>query len=61
MAWLIFPIGVVLGWLIHSPRRAATVTGAVGIAALAASLGLGLKGVVVSPLETFVLVLGAPP
>lgn len=60
MALLIFPIGVLLGWLIHSPRRAAAATGAVGAAALAVYLGLGLTGVEVSPLETLVLVLGTP-
>ena len=60
MALLIIPIGVLLGWLIRSPKRAAAATVAVGAAALVAYLGLGLTGVEMSPLETLALVLGTP-
>jgi hypothetical protein len=60
MALLIFPLAIVLGWFVHSPGRAAAVTAAIGIGALALYLLLGVTGVVVSPLETTVLLLGTP-
>jgi hypothetical protein len=60
MALLIFPVGVLLGWFIDSPKRAAAVTGAVGLAALVLYLGLGLAGVEVSPIEAVVLLCGTP-
>lgn len=60
MAILIFPIGVVLGWLIRPPGRAAAATGAVGVAALVVLGVLSLTGAEVSPLETLVLLLGTP-
>ena len=60
MALLIFPVGVLLGWFIHSPKRAAVVTGIVGLAALVVYIGLGLTGVEVSPIEAVVLILGTP-
>jgi hypothetical protein len=60
MALLIFPLAIVLGWFVHSPGRAAAVTAAIGIGVLALYLLLGVTGVVVSPLETTVLLLGTP-
>jgi len=60
MALLIFPLAIVLGWFIHPPGRAAAVTAAVGLGVLALYLLLGFAGVVVSPLETIVLLLGTP-
>ena len=60
MAILIFPIGLALGWCIRPPGRAAAVTTAVGLVALAVLGVLGLTGAEVSPLETLVLILGTP-
>ena len=60
MALLILPIGVVLGWFIHPPKRAAAVTAALGLGALVLYIGLGFTGVSVSPIETIVLLLGTP-
>ncbi len=60
MALLIFPIGVLLGWFIRPPARAAWVTAAVGVGALAVLGILWLSGTEVSPLETLVLVVGTP-
>jgi hypothetical protein len=60
MAILIFPIGVVLGWFIRPPRRAAAVTAAVGLGGLVFFVVLGLTESGVSPFETAVLVLGTP-
>ena len=60
MAFLIFPIGLALGWLIRPPGRAAVATGAVGVAALVVLGVLLLTGAEVSPLETLVLLLGTP-
>jgi surfactin synthase thioesterase subunit len=60
MALLIFPLAVVLGWFIHPPGRAAAVTAAIGLGALILYLGVGWTGVVVSPLESVVLLFGTP-
>ncbi len=60
MAILIFPIGVLLGWLIRPPRRAAVVTAAVGVVALAVLAILWFTGAEVSPIETVVLAMGTP-
>jgi hypothetical protein len=43
MAILIFPIAVLLGWLIRPPRRAAVVTAAVGLGGLVFFVVLGLN------------------
>jgi hypothetical protein len=60
MAILIFAIGAVLGWFIRPPMRAAAVTTAVGLGALAVLGVLALTGAEVSPLEALVLVFGTP-
>jgi len=60
MAILILPIGLVLGWFIRPPRRAAVATIAVGIGALVVLVILALTGTEVSPLEAAVLVIGTP-
>jgi ABC-type proline/glycine betaine transport system permease subunit len=60
MAILIFPIGVLLGWFIRPPRRAAVVTAAVGLGGLGFFVVLGLNTEGVSPIEMAVLVLGTP-
>ncbi|NUR05982.1 MAG: hypothetical protein HOQ45_03105 [Nocardioidaceae bacterium] len=60
MAILIFPIGLVLGWLIRPPHRAAVVTAGLGGIALAVLVVLLVAGVDVSPLETLVLLFGTP-
>lgn len=60
MAILIFPIGVVLGWLIRPPGRAAAATAAIGLTALAVLVVLWSTGAEVSPLETLVLAVGTP-
>ena len=60
MAILIFPIGVLLGWFIRPPRRAAVVTAAVGVVALVALAILWSTGAEVSPIETVVLAMGTP-
>ena len=60
MAILIFPIAVVLGWLIRSPRRAAIVTAALGLGALVVLVCLSVAGAEVSPIEMAVLALGTP-
>jgi drug/metabolite transporter (DMT)-like permease len=61
MAILIFPIGLLLGWLIRPPRRAAAATAAVGLGGLIFFVVLGLNSDEgVSPIETALLVLGTP-
>jgi hypothetical protein len=60
MALLIFPIGVLLGWLVRPAQRAAWATVAVGAAALVVLVALWVGGVEVSPLETVVLFVGTP-
>jgi hypothetical protein len=60
MAILIFAVGVVLGWFIRPPRRAAVLTTTVGLGALAVLGVLALTGAEVSPFEALVLVLGTP-
>jgi hypothetical protein len=60
MALLIFALGTVLGWFIRPPGRAALVTTAVGVGALAVLAVLWLTGAEVSPLETIVLLFGTP-
>lgn len=60
MALLIFPIGVVLGLLIRSPRWAAAVTAALGLGSLAVLAVLWVRGVEISPLEVLVLLIGTP-
>ena len=60
MAILIFPIGVVLGWFIRPPRRAAMVTAALGLGALVVLVGLLVAGAEVSPIEMAVLAIGTP-
>jgi hypothetical protein len=40
MALLIFPVGLLLGFLVPSPRLAAGATGAIGLAALVGLLGI---------------------
>ena len=61
MAFSIFLIGAVLGWFVRPPNRAAAVTVAVGLALLILYLVLGwVADLVVSPLETIVLLLGTP-
>ena len=61
MAFSIFLIGAVLGWLVRPPNRAAAVTVVVGLALLILYLVLGwVADLVVSPLETIVLLLGTP-
>ena len=60
MALLIFPLAIVLGWFIHPPGRAAAVTAGIALGVLALYLLLGFAGVVVSPLETIVLLIGTP-
>jgi hypothetical protein len=57
---LIFLVGTTLGWFVHPPKRAAAVTVVIGLALLILYLALGLTGVVVSPIETIVLLLGTP-
>ena len=61
MALLIFPIGILLGWFLRSPRRAVVVTQVVGFGALLVlSLLWAFTSVEVSPWETLVLVFGTP-
>jgi hypothetical protein len=60
MALVIFALGTVLGWFIRPPGRAALVTTAVGVGALAVLAVLWLTGAEVSPLETIVLLFGTP-
>ena len=60
MALLIIPIGVLLGWLVRPPQRAAWVTVAIGSVALVVLLALWIGGAEVSPIETAVLVVGTP-
>lgn len=60
MALLIFPIGVLLGWFIRQPRRAAIVTAVVGGIALVGMVVLIAAGTGASPLETLVLAVGTP-
>ena len=60
MALLIFLIGTILGWFVHPPKRAAAATVAAGLAFLIIYLVIGLSDLVVSPLETIVLLLGTP-
>ena len=60
VALLIFPIGLVLGWIIRSPGRAAVATAAVGIVTLVVLGVLWFDGEEVSPLETLVIVVGTP-
>ena len=60
MAILIFPIGVLLGWLVRPPRRAAALTAAVGLGGLVFFVVLGLSTEGVSPIEAGVLVFGTP-
>ena len=61
MALLIFPLGIVLGWFLRPPHRAAAATQSVGFGAFVVlSLLWGFTGVEVSPLEPVVLVFGTP-
>jgi glucose-6-phosphate-specific signal transduction histidine kinase len=60
VAILIFPIGVVLGWFVRPPGRAAVVTVAIGVSALVILGILALSGAEVSPIETAVLIIGTP-
>jgi hypothetical protein len=61
VALLIFPLGIVLGWFVRPPRRAAVATQGVGFCAFVAlSFLWGFSGVEVSPLEPIVLLLGTP-
>ena len=60
MAFLVFPIGALLGWFVRPPRRAAVATSVVGLGALAVLVALWSNGAEVSPLETLVLVVGTP-
>ena len=60
MALLIFPIGLLAGWLLRSPKWAAAVTLAIGVAALVVLWLLWWGGAMVSPLETLVLAFGTP-
>jgi len=61
MALLIFPIGILLGWVLRPPRRAAVATQTVGFGVLVVlSLLWGFAGVQVSPWESLVLVVATP-
>jgi len=61
VALLIFPLGIVLGWFVRPPRRAAVATQAVGFGAFVVlSLLWGFSDVEVSPLESIVLLFGTP-
>ena len=61
MAFLIFPLGIALGWFVRPPHRAAFVTHSVGFGAFVVlSLVWGFTGIEVSPLEPVVLLLGTP-
>ena len=60
MALLILPIGVLLGWFVRPPRRAAIVTAVVGGIALVGMVVLIAAGTGASPLETLVLAVGTP-
>jgi hypothetical protein len=44
MALLIFPVGLLLGFLVPPPRLAAGATGAIGLAALVGLLGIAGTG-----------------
>jgi hypothetical protein len=61
MALVIFPIGLVLGWLVAPPRRAAFATHTIGFGAFVVlSLLWGFTSIQVSPWETVVLLVGTP-
>lgn len=61
MALLIFPLGVLLGWFVRPPRRAAVAVQSVGFGAFVVlSLIWGFTDVEVDPLEPVVLVFGTP-
>lgn len=60
MALLIIPIGMLVGWFVRPPIRAAWATTAVGVGALAVLAVLWMSGVEVSPLETLVLIICTP-
>lgn len=60
MALLILPIGVLVGWFVRPPRRAAIVTAVVGGIALVGMVVLIAAGTGASPLETLVLAVGTP-
>ena len=60
MALLIFPVGLLAGWILQAPRWAATVTAVIGVATLVVLWFLSLSGAMISPLETLVLVAGTP-
>ncbi len=61
MALLIIPLGIVLGWFLSPPHRAAVVTQSVGFGAFVAlSLLWGFTSVEVNPLEPIVLLFGTP-
>ena len=61
MGLLIIPLGIVLGWFLRPPHRAAVATQSVGFGAFVAlSLLWGFTGVEVNPLEPIVLLFGTP-
>ena len=61
MAFLIFPLGIAVGWFVRPPHRAAFATHTAGFGAFVVlSLVWGFTGVEVSPLEPVVLLLGTP-
>jgi hypothetical protein len=61
VALLIVPLGILLGWFVRPPRRAASATHAVGFGGFVVlSLLWGFTGVEVSPWEAMVLLVGTP-
>jgi hypothetical protein len=61
VALLIIPLGILLGWFLRPPHRAAVATQSVGFSAfIALSLLWGFTGVEVNPLEPILLLVGTP-
>lgn len=61
MALLIVPVGIVLGWFVRPPRRAAVATQTVGFGAFVLlSLVWGFTDIEVSPVEPLILLVGTP-
>jgi hypothetical protein len=61
VALVIFPVGILVGWFVHPPRRAATATHTLGFGAFVVlSLLWGFTSVELDLFEPVILLVGTP-